>query len=403
MIFVKSPELLRDVFSNEGKYPKHFLPLAWLHYNQIHNIQRGLLFMDDTEWLNARRLLAPLMLRNEQRFLSTIEQTTDTLLADWKRFDNLNDEWNEIPQILTTLYDWSARTLLCIMFGRMAPLIFTAMHDKLNYFAHTVHSVFEHTTPLQFISPQFAQKWGLTVWKQFERSCDESLSIANEITTFALQLPEYDGLLRNMKELNVNDEMIQRLFTDLIMAGGDTMAVSTQFALMLLAQNPQWQHQIHAELMTTDKHDTPLIRGATREALRLYPVATFIGRILQDDAILGNYHVHKHSLVCISTYSAGRDENSFPNAQQFDPSRWNRHSSTGTLQLVNQPQSFVPYAFGARNCIGQRIANTQLHVMLSKFLRTFKVKVLNPNEFNIVMRLTIVPSKPIRFAVKRID
>lgn len=403
MVFVKSPELLRDVFSYEGKYPKHFLPGAWLHYNEIHNIQRGLLFMDDAEWMEARRILSPLMLRNDHRFYPAIELATDKLLDDWKRYGKNGDEWSEVPDIITTLYDWSARTLLNIMFGKMAAQIFNDMHDQLDRFAHIVHSVFEDTVPLTVFPPQLARKLGLSIWKKFEQSSNESLSIANEITTFALNQPEHDGLLRELKELNVDNEMIKRLFTDLIMAGGDTMAVSTQFALMLLAQNPQWQVEMHHELMTTDKHDPPLIKGATREALRLYPVATFIVRILTKDAILSNHLVPKNTMVSISTYSAGRDESSFPNAHTFDPSRWNRDPVTGTLKGVNRAQSSIPYALGARNCIGQRIANAQLHCILSKLLRTFKVKILNPNEFDIVMRMTIVPNKPIRFAFKRID
>lgn len=102
-------------------------------------------------------------------------------------------------------------------------------------------------------------------------------------------------------------------------------------------------------------------------------------------------------------YSAGRDETSFPHANQFQPSRWNRDPTTGALKLVNRAQSSIPYAIGARNCIGQRIANAQMHIILSKLLRTFKVQLLNANEIDIVMRLIIMPSKPMRFAVKPID
>lgn len=160
---------------------------------------------------------------------------------------------------------------------------------------------------------------------------------------------------------------------------------------------------IRNELFTTDKLDTPLIRGTVRETLRLYPVATFIGRILGRDAVLNNYRIDKHTLVIISMYSAGRDEISFPQSKCFLPSRWNRDPKTGLLENVKRPQSTIPYALGARNCIGQRIANAQMYVILSKLLRSFEVHLMNPNEIDIVMRLIITPSKPMRFGIKRIQ
>lgn len=44
-VFVNSPREMRKVFDLEGPTPRHFLPEAWLHYNQMRNCKRGLLFM----------------------------------------------------------------------------------------------------------------------------------------------------------------------------------------------------------------------------------------------------------------------------------------------------------------------------------------------------------------------
>lgn len=402
-IFIKSPELLRDVFNYEGKYPKHPLPEAWTYYNQLHNCERGLFFMDDAEWMETRKNLAPLMLRNDQRFFAAIECATDNLIDSWKRIAVDRQEYIELPQALTTLYGWSIRVLIYIMFGNAGQTICNEMHKTIDHFAQIVQNVFEDTVPFTSISPQLAHKLHMPIWKKFESSVTDTLSIASEIVDFGLQCSEMDGLLGEMKQLRMTNEMIKRIFIDLIAAAGDTTAFSTQWALYLLSTNQHQQDLICQELSTTTKFDTPLIRGTVREALRLYPVATFIGRILGKDAILSDYRIDKHTLVLISMYSAGRDETSFPHANSFQPNRWNRDTITGTHKFVNRPQSSIPYAMGARNCIGQRIANAQMHMILSKLLRTFKVQLLNANEIDIVMRLIIMPSKPMRFAFKRID
>lgn len=402
-IFIQSPDLLREVFAFEGHYPKHPLPEAWMLYNQIHNCKRGLLFMEDAEWLKTRRQMGPLMLCNDQRFLAAIESATDNLIEHWKQIADNHHEYTELPQVLEPLYGWSIRVLINIMFGNAAGMICNKMRHKIDYFGQIAQNINEDTVPLATIPPQLAQKFRLQTWTKFETNVTNTLNVANEIIDFGLKQPNGGGLLGEMKGLGIVDEMAKRILVDLIIAAGDTSAFSTQWAMYLLALNEQRQKEIQKELFDTEKHDTLLIRGTVREALRLFPVATFIGRFLNKDAILSNYCVDKDSLVLISAYSAGRDETSFPYANEFRPSRWNRNPVTGAHQLVNRAQSSIPYAMGARNCIGQRIANAQMHIILSKLLRTFKVKLLNANEFDIVMRLIIAPSKPMRFAVKRID
>lgn len=396
--------MLRDVFTYEGKYPKHPLPEAWTYYNQLHNCQRGLFFMDDLEWMETRRQLAPLMLRNDHRFSSAIECATDELIDNWKQIALNRNEFTALPQALTSLYGWSIRVLMGIMFGNASQMMCKQLCGTIDYFAQIVQNVFEDTVPFASVSPQLARQFRLPIWRKFEASVTDTLNIASEIIEFGLEQPECNGLLAEMKRLQMTTEMIKRIFIDLIIAAGDTTAFSTQWALYLLSTNQQQQENVRQEIRTVNHiHDTPLVRGTVREALRLFPVATFIGRILGKDAILHDYRIDKNSLVLISMYSAGRDETSFPHANQFQPSRWNRDPTTGALKLVNRAQSSIPYAIGARNCIGQRIANAQMHIILSKLLRTFKVQLLNANEIDIVMRLIIMPSKPMRFAVKPID
>lgn len=402
-IFVKSPNLIRDVFAYEGKYPKHPLPEAWTFYNQLHKCKRGLFFMDDVEWLQTRRQLAPLMLRNDERFNVAIEVASENLVKHWLKNAAVNHQnIAEIPQVLTSLYGWSIQVLIGIMFGRSANQMFDDLSETIDQFAHIVQNVFEDTVPFQTISPQLACKLRLSIWSQFDANVTTTLRIASQIVEYGWQQSGCDGLLNDMQKLGMPKEIIQRIFIDLIIAAGDTTAVSTQWALYLLSQNISIQNDIRNELKIIDRYDTPLIKGTVREALRLFPVATFIGRILDEEAVLNNYRIHKNSIVLISMYSAGRDENSFPNPNAFQPSRWCRNPSTGTLYAVKHAQSSIPYALGSRNCIGQRIANAQMYVILAKLLSSFEISLLNTNDIDIVMRLIIMPSNKLRLAIKKI-
>lgn len=44
-VFVADSALIQKVYTNEGKFPMHMVPEAWLIYNEVKGIQRGLFFM----------------------------------------------------------------------------------------------------------------------------------------------------------------------------------------------------------------------------------------------------------------------------------------------------------------------------------------------------------------------
>lgn len=44
-VWISDPSDMKLLFTQEGKYPKHILPEAWVLYNNTYNQQRGLYFM----------------------------------------------------------------------------------------------------------------------------------------------------------------------------------------------------------------------------------------------------------------------------------------------------------------------------------------------------------------------
>lgn len=66
----------------------------------------------------------------------------------------------------------------------------------------------------------------------------------------------------------------------------------------------------------------------------------------------------------MSLYSSGRNDKYFPNPDAFQPDRWLR--STKGYKGVTNPNASLPFAMGARSCIGKKIAETQILVTISK-------------------------------------
>lgn len=73
-----------------------------------------------------------------------------------------------------------------------------------------------------------------------------------------------------------------------------------QWVLYLLAQHPKVQEKAVEEILSaqlangtagSEWQHIPTIKGSVKEALRLYPVATFLTRILQENSVIGNYDI----------------------------------------------------------------------------------------------------------------
>lgn len=70
-------------------------------------------------------------------------------------------------------------------------------------------------------------------------------------------------------------------------------------------------------------------------------------------------------MIVMSLYTAGRDPEYFPDPDSFCPERWIRNSKS-KLQSVLQPHAFIPFGVGVRSCIGRRVAELQMQLLLSR-------------------------------------
>lgn len=131
-----------------------------------------------------------------------------------------------------------------------------------------------------------------------------------------------------------------------------------------------------------------------RESHRLYPVAPFIGRYMPQDTQIGGFLIPQNSLVLLSVYSSSHDPTHFPSPDQFQPSRWSRDSNN---KYVNVKDSFasIPYALGARSCIGRKLVHLQMSLTIAQIVNNYHIHVQAP--VDVVLKLITVPSEPIRF------
>eukprot|EP00794_Sanderia_malayensis_P011849 gene11849-13081_t len=116
----------------------------------------------------------------------------------------------------------------------------------------------------------------------------------------------------------------------------------------------------------------PYLRAFIKESARLQPVAPSIERVLETDLEVGGYLLPK--------------DVSYPNAEKFEPERWLRGSKH---DVDVNPFSTLPFGYGARSCVGRRVAEAEIQVFLYNALKRFKIKYVGKKQsgmLNLVRR-----------------
>ncbi|XP_055616682.1 cytochrome P450 315a1, mitochondrial [Toxorhynchites rutilus septentrionalis] len=402
-IFIKDPAMMRNVFAHEGKYPKHPLPPAWTYFNNKHNCKRGLFFMDDEEWFIYRKLLNRPLMRDTSWMVEPIKRVCDKTAKNLFEAEGASRGSVTVDNIEAILYKWSIEVILSLMLGSSYNQgNVDKLDDLIDRFSQIVYQIFLYSSKLMVIPPALADRLQLDAWKSFERIVPETLDIANGIIDIALdEIKRSDGLLSELQNCIHSREIIKRIFADFIIAAGDTTSFATLWCLYLLAENQKIQSHIRSSIKD-DYQESPLVRGAIKETLRLFPIAPFIGRILEKDAKIGCYNIPQHTLALLSLYSAGRDSKNFHSPHEFLPQRWLRGDDNRQLFSPFNANASLPFAIGSRSCIGQKVAQYQMHFLISKILKYYQVSVLNKGQVDAELKMVTVPNANIRLVFETI-
>ncbi|XP_064079150.1 cytochrome P450 315a1, mitochondrial-like [Macrobrachium nipponense] len=459
LVYVSDPSVVRDVFANEGQYPKHYIPEAWLLYNEDRQANRGLFFMEGEEWKTNRSILNRRLLRPDsiKPHFDNFGEVSDSLVQHWAT----SYAGGVVTNLEKELYRWGIESLGVMVFGnrlgflnnkRSPSAAYSEDNMEMEKFISAIHGIFKETSAMGMFPPGLARALKLPMWTRFAEAVDRALDIGQEMVMKGLHDSKtrlekggspsslLDQLLITEK---LEEENIVRLLTDLFLAAADTTSHTAIWSLYLLGRHPEVVSRLRQEIhkatgssgVVKGEHlsSMPYLKGVVKESLRLYPVAPFLTRALDRDTVLGEYLVPGGTMVILSVYSTGRDPSYFPSPDTFAPQRWIRESAGGVRPLTRHAVSsssppassascpfsakrgsssnassgklhsyaFIPFGIGARSCIGRRISETQLHLMLAKLVQNFDIHA--QNEVDMVMRMVGVTSQPLQLEISPIS
>ena len=200
----------------------------------------------------------------------------------------------------------------------------------------------------------------------------------------------------------ISDDDIANDLLIFILAGHDTTATALTYALWALGHHPDVQDRVAAEAAAIgDRELTPedvprlgYTLQVLHEALRLCPPAAGVGRMAVRDIAVDGYRVEAGSLLAVGIYALHRDPAIWHNPLRFDPDRFSPENSRDRDRW-----HFVPFAGGARSCIGEHFARLETTLALATIIRSTEIRSAD-TDFPVDVPFTTVARGPIRARVR---
>jgi cytochrome P450 len=330
-------------------------------YNHFHNFSgNGVFSSDGDEWRSKRAsVLHCLMMRPGNRIEIEAQNAANKLV---KKLLSTTEKIIDVVPILQ-------QSTLSLIYRYLTGTDPDTEVDKyLIAVAHIRMILLAQSRSIWFLLPRWCYECFSLMYRQEEDAMMPIRSLAES----ALANAHLDSPLGQLPLQTTTHGAPNALRDDaitLLFAGHDTGAATLSWTLHLLSLYPDIQHRLAADILAAadqgDGAKVPLLDAVLKESMRLFPVAPFVIRNIQKDIILPEVTLPKGALACVWIYSLHRNPQIWQHhPNRFVPQRW----LDGPTSL--ESSSFIPYAAGPRNCLGQPIAQVWLRILLRTMIHS---------------------------------
>ncbi|XP_069498349.1 cytochrome P450 4B1-like [Ambystoma mexicanum] len=386
LLFISHPDYAKAIFGRGD--PKNDLGINFA----IPWIGKGLLILSGQKWFQHRRLLTPAFHYDVLKpYVKLTSECTNVMLD---KFESLIDTDKSI-ELFEHVSLMTLDTILKCAFSYRSncqtdsknPYI-QAIYD-LSYLVDQRFRFFPyHSNLIYHLSPQGAH---------FRRAC----KVAHQHTDAVIK--QRKALFQDGKELeevkkkrhldfldillcakdengaSMSDEDLRAEVDTFMFEGHDTTSSGISWILYCMAKYPEHQEKCREELqgilgdcrtMEWDEiGQIPYTTMCIKECLRLYPPVPRVARQLSKPiTFIDGRTLPEGIIVSTSIYAVHRNPSVWPDPEVFDPLRFSPENSSN-----RHSHAFIPFAAGARNCIGQTFAMNEMKVAVALTLLRFKL------------------------------
>ncbi|XP_065873047.1 cytochrome P450 81Q32-like [Euphorbia lathyris] len=200
------------------------------------------------------------------------------------------------------------------------------------------------------------------------------------------------------------DEIIKGFILALVLAGTDTSAVTSEWAMSNLLNNPKVLQKARSELDTkigqnrlmneSDLPNLPYLQSIISETLRLYPAAPLLlPHQSSNKTTVKGYEVPKNTMVLINAWAIHRDSETWVDPTSFKPERFENERCNSKM---------LAFGLGRRACPGAGLANRVVGLILGCLIQCFEWEKVCGDEVDMSegSGLTMPKLKPLHVMCK---
>ncbi|MFJ9692255.1 cytochrome P450 [Kitasatospora sp. NPDC101183] len=365
MYLVNSPALLHQVLVTDARrYEKGAA------FDKARTIMgNGVLFSEEPLHLQQRRLVQPAFRRGDApAWRATAAACAAARIGRWREGQSV-DVLDEMHRI--------SLTLIIRSFFATDPA--PATLDRL----HRIMKILLGGIMVRFMTPGTAlERLPIPSNRRFNRAVEDLNTIVADMARagartrqdpgndrrdlFATLCPAGAGRAPSQPLAQTCDEAIS-----VLIAGTETMATTLSWLLHELAQHPDWERQLRAELRAADGDtgQAEILDRLLSEVLRLHTPNWVLMRRARTDVELGGVHLPAGTELLFSLSALHRDPQVFDDASAFDPDRWLPGRETGRDRFV-----FIPFGDGNRKCLGDAFAWTGMREIAAELVTRWSLR-----------------------------
>uniref|UniRef100_A0A9L0IC22 steroid 11beta-monooxygenase n=1 Tax=Equus asinus TaxID=9793 RepID=A0A9L0IC22_EQUAS len=400
-VFVMLPEDVKRLQQVESHHPRRATVGPWLAYRQHCGHKYGVFLLNGPEWRYDRLRLNPDVLSPQavEKYIPMVDGVARDFSKALKSKVLQNARGSLTLDARPSIFHYTIEASNLALFGERLGLLGHSPSPASLHFIRALETMFKSTVQLMFM-PRSLSRWTSTkAWKEHFEAWDYIFQYGEKIyQELALGHPRhYSGIVAELLlRADMSLDAIRANSIDLTAGSVDTTAYPLLMTLFELARNPKVQQALRQESLVAEARisenprrattELPLLRAALKETLRLYPVGVFLEREVSSDLVLQNYHIPAGTTVKVLLYSLGRNPAVFVRPERYHPQRWldNRASSTRFPYLA--------FGFGLRQCLGRRLAEVEMLLLLHHVLKNFVVETLTQEDVKMIYRFILMPS-----------
>eukprot|EP00058_Branchiostoma_floridae_P005313 XP_002590801.1 hypothetical protein BRAFLDRAFT_114435 [Branchiostoma floridae] len=180
------------------------------------------------------------------------------------------------------------------------------------------------------------------------------------------------------------DKQLQEVLMDLFVAGTETTATTTRWALLYMMLNPDIQEKASSRQLLVTVHQEidsvlgqsapsyakrdllPYTTATLAEVQRINSIVPLVVRGASRDTTFNGYNIPQEGSFLVNLWSVHMDPQLFPEPNTFQPERFLDQDGNFVKH-----EALIPFSMGHRVCLGEQLAKMELFMLFVSLMQRF--------------------------------